>query len=133
MQPYLQAAQLINTHVWGAPCVAQIVAILQQATTVYLHTPHGVAVASIVPPEADLLWIVATPPQQGHGTALLQQFQQVLKTQHGVQTLYLEVAARNTAAQKLYAKCNGVVCGHRKAYYTVGNQVDDAIVMRCRL
>ncbi len=133
MQSYFAAAQLISTHVWGAPSAAQVLATLQQPHTIICTTPHGVAVASVIPPEADLLWIVATPTGCGHGTTLLQQLQHTLKTQHGVQTLWLEVAQRNTAAQRLYGRCNGIVCGTRKAYYNVNNTVDNAIVMRCTL
>jgi len=89
----------------------------------------GFAIASIVPPEAELETIAVAPEHQrrGTGAALLSGLMGELASR-GVQEVTLEVRASNLAAQAFYgAHCFAEFAG-REQYYR--DTCEAAIVMR---
>lgn len=102
----------------------------QAGTLAFIHEFDGFLLLRVVLDEAEILTFGTTQKRQGIGSALLHEGLSVL-AQARVQTLYLEVAARNQAARHFYEKFGFMVTGRRKAYYEDG---DDALTMRlsCR-
>ncbi|MGA2350678.1 MAG: GNAT family N-acetyltransferase [Terracidiphilus sp.] len=92
----------------------------------------GFAVASLIPPQAELEMIAVAPPAQRHGVAralfaaLAAELRAALVTE-----VILEVRASNQPALELYRRIDFVVSGHRKRYYQ--SPVEDAVQMRLRL
>lgn len=77
--------------------------------------------------EAEILTLAVTPlhRRQGVATGLIEAI--VARLDGSVGTLWLEVAADNVAALKLYAETGFEIAGRRPAYYQGGS---DAVVMR---
>jgi ribosomal-protein-alanine N-acetyltransferase len=87
--------------------------------------------------EAEVLTIAVEPDarKRGLGRALLARALDELRT-HGVASVFLEVAVKNTAAQALYRALGFTACGTRHGYYESGQYGDDsgdATVMRLDL
>lgn len=95
-------------------------------TFALIHGSNGFLLLRVVLDEAEILTFGTTEKRQGIGSVLFHEGLALLK-QAQVNTLYLEVAARNQAAQLFYEKLGFVVTGRRKAYYEDG---DDALTMR---
>jgi [ribosomal protein S18]-alanine N-acetyltransferase len=92
----------------------------------------GLAVASLVPPQAELETIVTAAAHQRRGIA--RNLFSALKNellQTGVQEVTLEVRASNQAAQGFYRHLGFAVAGRRTAYYA--DPVEDAVLMRLRV
>lgn len=53
-----------------------------------------------------------------------------LAHEHGANTLFLEVRASNTPAQRLYARAGFVEIARRRAYYPADSGREDALIMR---
>lgn len=96
----------------------------------------GFYVAEVVLDEATLMDICVEPSQQGHGfgNTLLNQFIAQAKAK-GVVKIWLEVRAKNIAAQMLYMKAGFIETGRRTGYYpsAKGFGYEDAIVMSLQL
>ena len=82
----------------------------------------------LLPPEAELLKIAVSQDSQrlGAGTLLLKSFTQIA-AENGVEKIFLELRAANTAALRLYQQFGWQQQGIRKNYYT--NPADDAILL----
>lgn len=89
--------------------------------------PGGFAVWRDLGPEAELLTLGVAPALQGQGLggALLAAVLEAARDQ-GAGRLFLEVAAGNMPARRLYESVGFEMIGMRRAYYRNG---DDAIVM----
>jgi ribosomal-protein-alanine N-acetyltransferase len=89
---------------------------------------HGFAVASLLPPQAELETIAVAPEsqRQGLGKSLFQALAAELKAA-GVGELQLEVRASNRPAQSFYRALGFVEIGRRKAYYA--DPIEDAVLM----
>lgn len=89
----------------------------------------GYALFEQVLDEATLLNITIHPDHQlkGLGRELLLACLDRLNP--NILRIFLEVRASNQAARKLYARCDFVETGIRKAYYPADQQREDAIVM----
>lgn len=92
----------------------------------------GFAVASLLPPEAELETIVVAPEsqRQGVGQLLFQALAIALKAA-GVGQLLLEVRASNRAAQAFYQAVGCAKAGFRPGYYA--DPIEDAVLMRFTL
>ncbi len=92
----------------------------------------GFYIADYVAGEVTLMDICVTPAQQGNGfgNMLLKQFLQQAKKQNTTK-IWLEVRAKNIAAQMLYMNSGFIETGRRTGYYPSANGFgyEDAIVM----
>jgi len=92
----------------------------------------GFYIGELVIDEATLMDICVPPTEQGKGfgKALLQQFLQQAQ-QKGAVKIWLEVRAKNIAAQMLYMNHGFIETGRRTGYYpsAKGFGYEDAIVM----
>jgi len=117
-----------------SPWSAQSFAALQDTATLFA-APRGCGflLASILPPEVEILTLAVAPDhqRQGHGSALLAQLQDHTCTS-GITDIILEVAADNTTARAFYARHGFAQDGRRKAYFRRANGVPvDALLLRC--
>jgi [ribosomal protein S18]-alanine N-acetyltransferase len=92
----------------------------------------GFAIASLLPPEAELETIAVAPEQQrrGVGRELLKSLAETLRPR-GVRSLLLEVRASNEAALRLYQQAGFLTAGRRPGYYS--DPSEDALLMRLTL
>ncbi len=90
---------------------------------------HGFAVASLIPPQAELetIAVAARSQRQGIGRRLLIALAAELLAA-GANELLLEVRASNRAAIALYRSLGFAATGHRPGYYR--DPVEDAVQMR---
>ncbi len=92
----------------------------------------GFYIGEYVIDEATLMDICVTPNQQGNGfgNKLLKQFIEQAKAKGAVK-IWLEVRAKNIAAQMLYMNAGFIETGRRTGYYpsAKGFGYEDAIVM----
>ncbi|MFO1131676.1 MAG: tRNA (adenosine(37)-N6)-threonylcarbamoyltransferase complex dimerization subunit type 1 TsaB [Hyphomicrobiales bacterium] len=93
--------------------------------------PLGLIVTRRAMDEAEIITIGTRPSAQRRGVArqLLAQHMVAL-TEKGVRHLFLEVAASNAAALRLYVAMGFAEAGRRKGYYRSRGRDEDAIVMR---
>lgn len=99
------------------------------------NQPAGFVLARAVGDEAEILALAVAPHSRrmGVGTRLLGALIEAL-TEHAVATIYLEVAADNAAALRLYAGAGFEESGRRRGYYgRAKGPAVDAIVMMKRL
>ena len=90
----------------------------------------GLAVAMLLPDEAELLLIAVDPAQQGHG--LGRELLAALRTELAAgkrQKLFLEVRASNLRAQQFYATAGLSEIGRRKNYYPAIDGREDALLL----
>ncbi|HEY1257348.1 MAG TPA: ribosomal protein S18-alanine N-acetyltransferase [Terracidiphilus sp.] len=92
----------------------------------------GLAVATLLPPDAELELIAVDPAAQRLGLAqrLFAELTQELRTAR-VEEVLLEVRFSNQPALALYRKLGFVETGRRKDYYQI--PVEDALLMRLGL
>jgi ribosomal-protein-alanine N-acetyltransferase len=92
---------------------------------------HGFAVASLLPPQAELETIAVAPESQrlGLGKSLFQALAAELKAS-GVGELQLEVRTSNRPAQSFYRALGFVETGLRAGYYA--DPIEDAVLMGLR-
>ena len=92
----------------------------------------GYIIAHIVADEAEILSLAVAPlaRRRGVGTALLGHLIAQRKAQN-FGTIWLEVAADNLTAIRLYEKAGFIVSGHRPRYYRRPGGAVDAVLMKC--
>jgi ribosomal-protein-alanine N-acetyltransferase len=92
----------------------------------------GFAVASLVPPDAELesIGVTAEFQKRGMGGRLVKEMGKNLRLR-GVTKVHLEVRDSNLAAKGLYASLGFIEAGRRSGYYT--DSIEDAITMRLDL
>lgn len=114
---------------WSAESIA---ATLAMPGTLALLAEHGCALIRIVADEAELLTIARDPAARGHGVgARLLDACLADAGAQGASRLYLEVAADNEAAIRLYQR-RGFKCdGRRAGYYSSALGAKDALLMSC--
>jgi len=88
----------------------------------------GFAIASLVPPEAELesIGVTAEFQKRGIGRRLVKEMGKNLGLR-GVTKVHLEVRDSNLAAKGLYASLGFIEAGRRSGYYT--DSIEDAIMM----
>lgn len=97
--------------------------------------PAGFALARRAADEAEIISIGTAPPFRRRGVAkrLLGRLTDIL-IGAGVRSLFIEVAAGNDAARRLYESAGFTAAGHRPGYYArTAGEAEDAIVMRLAL
>ncbi len=114
---------------------SEITTLLNRADVVSVVVENGFVVASCLAPEAEILTIAVDPDHrcQGIGTRLFRTLWSNFSTKE-IDTVFLEVASGNIAAQELYKSFHFQEVGRRKGYYTrINAPAEDAVVMRCAL
>jgi ribosomal-protein-alanine N-acetyltransferase len=109
------------------PWTADDFADLKKSGCEIIASQNGFIVYRATLDEAEIITIGVHPDARrtGIGIALLGVMEADLK-QQGVKHIFLEVAADNMPAQKMYEQCGYVVVGRRPKYY----DGIDAIMMR---
>jgi ribosomal-protein-alanine N-acetyltransferase len=119
---------------WDATAIAELLghsgsmALLAKAGP--QHEPTGFAIARRAADEAEILsvGVAARCQRRAVGARLLSGLCELAAT-HGVRKLFLEVAADNEAALRLYHAQGFSEIGRRKGYYDRRRTTVDAIVM----
>ena len=109
------------------PWTADDFADLKKSGCEIIASQNGFVVYRATLDEAEIITVGVHPDARrtGIGIALLGVMEADLKKQ-GVKHIFLEVAADNMPAQKMYEQCGYVVVGRRPKYY----DGIDAIMMR---
>lgn len=95
---------------WSASYIASL---LEMPSTHLLSTDNGFLLASLVPPEAEILTLCVHPDARRSGQAS----RLVRSLQDQVKAIFLEVADDNPAAQRLYETLGFHQSGRRAGYY----------------
>ncbi len=102
----------------------------------YVGDSQGFALGRVVAGETELLTLAVLPQAQGigHGRSLLRQYHETALSR-GAESSFLEVAATNTPAIKLYLSDGYSKVACRKNYYTKldGTLADALILTKARL
>ncbi len=118
-----------STRPWSA---AEFSDLLASPLIFLVSDINGFALGRAITDEAELLTIAVDPDHQntGIGTRILERF--VLKSvENGAHTIFLEVAANNLPAIRLYQKYGFSESSRRSAYYSANNgEKVDALIMR---
>lgn len=121
---------------WSSSSMAELLVTpgAQAAVARDAAEPSGFVVTRTAADEAEIITIGTRPSMQRRGVArqMLQQHLAMLASQ-GVRSVFLEVAASNSAAQALYAAQGFSEVGRRKGYYMRPDGTEDALVMRREL
>lgn len=114
------------------PWTADEIRALRDSPTVFLLAESdGFLLGRAVAGEAELLTLAVLPGARGRGIGhrLVQGFLNEAKTRAAI-TAFLEVAAGNATAIRLYERAGFVLNGRRKAYYaSADGQREDALVL----
>lgn len=111
---------------WGADALALQLGL--PGAFGLLAGPAGFVLARVAADEAEILTLAVLPGERRHGLGrLLLQAACDQAASHGATSMFLEVAAGNTAARALYAAEGFTQAGLRKNYYGAGR---DALVLR---
>ena len=102
------------------------------AATLPDHPVAGFVIASVVPPQSEIEFIIVDPRLQRFGiaTALLNAALDELQRRN-IDEVLLEVRASNLPAQGLYRASGFVESGLRRAYYV--NPVEDALLFSMQI
>jgi [ribosomal protein S18]-alanine N-acetyltransferase len=121
-----RSAYMNAIHPESAPRRIALVAAPQPGSV------HGFAVASLLPPQAELETIAVAPEgqRQGLGKRIFQALAAELKAA-GADELLLEVRASNRPALAFYRALGFVKTGLRPGYYA--DPIQDAVLMRLPL
>jgi ribosomal-protein-alanine N-acetyltransferase len=113
---------------WSAD---EIISLAQNSRLILAKENIGFALISVVGDEAELLTIAITPRAQGNGAGHALLVKTInLAANDGAQKMFLEVAADNIPALRLYHKQGFAEAGRRKAYYQrLDKSRVDALVM----
>jgi [ribosomal protein S18]-alanine N-acetyltransferase len=118
----------VEMRPWSAQDVAET---LVTPHCIFLTRPNGGVIARIVAGECEILAIATDPKAQRQGVAsslLTELFG--LARQSDVETVFLEVAARNSPARNFYAGQGFAQIGTRPGYYLLRDGTkDDALVL----
>jgi len=114
---------------WGQAAIAK--QLILPGVFGLLHPAGGMVLARVAADEAEILTLAVHPAAQrrGVGSALLRAAT-AEAAGRGARAMFLEVAAANGPACRLYAAHGFVVAGRRRTYYADG---EDALVMRALL
>ena len=124
----IHAACFTLPRPWTA---AEITSMLGSPHVFLLAESNGFLLGRAVAGEAELLTLAVLPMArgQGIGTGLVQGFLSEAKTRAAT-TVFLEVAAGNDPAIRLYERAGFALTGRRKGYYaSPDGQRDDALIL----
>lgn len=114
---------------------AEFAALLDSPLVFALTAPGGFLLGRVVAGEAELLTVAVAPEDrgQGRGAELVAGFLAEARLRQA-ESAFLEVAADNAVAQRLYARQGFQPAGRRRGYYTApGHLPQDALIMVCPL
>jgi ribosomal-protein-alanine N-acetyltransferase len=118
----------VEMRPWTTKDVAET---LSTPHCVFLTRPNGGLIARIVAGECEIL-ALATDPQtqrQGIASSLMSELFDLARKSN-VDTVFLEVAARNTPARQFYATQGFAQIGTRRDYYLLRDgKKDDALML----
>lgn len=122
----IHAASFTNPAPWSA---ADLQSAAESPGAFLLHEGQGFLIGRAIGGEAELLTLATHPDARrlGLGGRLVSGF--LIRAADAADTAFLEVAADNAAAIRLYARHGFVTAGLRRRYYGAV----DALVMRCPL
>ena len=124
----IHAASFTTPRPWSA---AELKAFLSDPLCDLIEGDGGFALIRTIAGEAELLTIAVTPDRRGHGIgkAILLQALDCARTREAEQ-IFLEVAADNQAAIRLYEGAGFVQTGQRPQYYRKpdGTRVDAVLL-----
>jgi ribosomal-protein-alanine N-acetyltransferase len=121
------------THLLAQPGGLAFVADFEGESDRPMADPFaGYIIAQIVGDEAEILSLAVAPLAQRHGVgaALLGHLIEQRDAQN-IAAIWLDVAADNVAAMRLYEKAGFIVSGHRPHYYRRPGGAVDAVLMKC--
>ena len=124
----LHAASFVTPRPWSE---AEITALLDSRFSFALTRPDGFVLGRVVAGEAELLTLAVEPAARGAGLggALLREFIEEAQ-RRGATQAFLEVAADNATAIRLYQRQGFTNQGRRRGYYAAADGTkSDAIVM----
>lgn len=128
----IHAASFTHPRPWTAP---EIASILASPLTFVLTESGGFLLGRVVADEAELLTLAVLPAirRRGVGARLVHDFLTEAR-QRGARIAFLEVAAQNEAATRLYLGAGFALAGRRTGYYrTPDGAPEDALVLSCAL
>ncbi|MEZ5887646.1 MAG: ribosomal protein S18-alanine N-acetyltransferase [Paracoccaceae bacterium] len=127
----LHAAAFTFPRPWSA---AEVAGLLDDPLCFLAHRPEGFALGRAAAGEAELLTIAVRPDAQGRGIgrALLADLIAMARDR-AAKRLFLEVAAGNESAIRLYRAAGFTQIAIRRGYFTDGASRIDALVMACDL
>lgn len=109
----------------------QIAATLQQPTALLGASQHAFVLGQVIADEAEILALACDPDFQRRGEAAraINRFHAAAADRQAVR-VFLEVAAKNSAARAFYAAQGYTPAGRRKGYYPQPDGPrDDAVIM----
>ena len=121
------------THLLAQPNSLAFVADFAEEKVRLIAGPVvGYIIAQIIADEAEILSLAVAPLAQRRGvdTALLGRLMAQWEAQN-IGAIWLEVAADNSTAIRLYEKAGFIVSGHRPRYYRRPGGAVDAVLMKC--
>ena len=124
----LHAASFVTPRPWSE---AEITELLDSRFSFALTRPGGFLLGRVVAGEAELLTLAVDPAARGSGLggALLGEFMKEAQRRGAVQA-FLEVAADNATAIRLYLRQGFTNQGRRRDYFAAADGTrSDAIVM----
>ena len=128
----IHAACFTHPRPWTAP---EIASILSGPLAFLLYDSGGFLLGRVVADEAELLTLAVLPDhrRRGVGKALVHGFL-TQSRQRAATRAFLEVAASNHSAIRLYDSAGFVLAGRRTGYYrTATGAAEDALVLSCAL
>lgn len=118
---------------WDEAAFAQLLMLPGTAAFLALagEEPAGLVLLRTAADEAEILTIGTIPAARGRGIGLaLLRAAAVAACDSGAQAMFLEVAAGNAPAQRLYARSGFETVGRRRGYYHTAAGPVDALVLR---
>ncbi len=128
----LHAACFTTPRPWSA---AEFAALLAAPHCFLVTAEAGFVLGQVIADEAELLSLAVAPQarRQGLGASLLAGFAAQAQAR-GARTAFLEVAASNAAARRLYNRHGWQESGRRKGYYhSPDGGTEEALVLRLDL
>lgn len=132
----IAAADLAQTHQaaftmerpWS---LAEFATLIESTGVITAGQKASFAMGRIILDECEVLTVATHPDHQGQGLARTAMTTLITQAQaQGVTQFFLEVAADNTPAQRLYSALGFVKIGQRRGYYKRKNApAQDAIIM----
>lgn len=118
---------------WDEAAFAQLLALpgTQGLLALAGEEPAGLVLLRTAAAEAEILTIGTVPAARGRGIGqALLQAAAAAACDSGAQEMFLEVAATNHPAYRLYDRCGFAAVGRRRGYYHTAAGAVDALVLR---
>jgi ribosomal-protein-alanine N-acetyltransferase len=122
----IHAASFPPKEAWGVVAISTLLDL--PGTAGWCHPAGGMSLARVAADELEVLTLAVIPAARGKGLgAALVATILDWGAAHGAGAAFLEVAAGNLAAKRLYTRAGFSSAGRRTRYYTDGS---DALILR---